>query len=120
VVRGPRVVAYYTLAAGSASPDDAPESVTQGLGRYRVPVILLARLAVDEQEKGQGLGAAILKDALRRALSAADVIGARAVLTHAKDDTARRFYERFGFVASPRRALHLFLLMETIRDSLEE
>ncbi len=119
-LRGQRIVAYYTLAASSASPEDAPEPVTRGLGRYPVPVVLLARLAVDAGERGRGLGGAMLKDALRRALGAAEIIGARAVLTHAKDDDARRFYERFDFVASPRNALHLFLLLETIRESLRE
>lgn len=119
-LRDLRVVAYYTLAANSVLPEDAPESVTQGLGRYPVPVILLARLAIDDTERGRGLGAAMLKDALRRALSAAEVIGARAVLTHAKDEDARNFYERFDFIASPKNALHLFILMETIRGSFEE
>ncbi|MBK6315757.1 MAG: GNAT family N-acetyltransferase [Blastocatellia bacterium] len=94
--------------------------MSQGLGRYPVPVILLARLAIDDTERGRGLGGAMLKDSLRRALGAAEVIGARAVLTHAKDDDVRRFYERFDFVASPKNALHLFILMETIRESLGE
>lgn len=119
-LRGPCIVAYYTLAAGSVSPEDAPLPVTSGLGRYPVPVVLLARLAIDNRERGRGLGAAMLKDALRRALRAAQVIGARAVLTHAKDDDARRFYERFDFVSSPRNALHLFLLLETIRLSSDD
>ena len=119
-LRDRRVVAYYTLAASSVLPEDAPESVSQGLGRYPVPVILLARLAIDDTERGRGLGGAMLKDSLRRALGAAEVIGARAVLTHAKDDDVRRFYERFDFVASPKSALHLFILMETIRESLGE
>lgn len=114
-LRGQRIAAYYTLAAGSVSPEDAPEPVSRGLGRYPIPVVLLARLAVDENERGRGLGAAMLKDALRRALGAAQIVGARAVLTHAKDEDARRFYERFDFVSSPRNALHLFLLLETIR-----
>src|SRR5207302_424602 len=62
VTRGSTVVGYYTLAAGSVEPSTAPSRVTKGLGRYPVPIILLARLAVDQKEKGKGLGQALLKD----------------------------------------------------------
>src|SRR5690348_14599971 len=83
--RGRRVVGYYTLAAGSVRRDDTPTRVAKGQARHPVPVILLARLAVDRTEQGKGLGAGLLKDALLRAVQAADVIGCRAVLVHAKD-----------------------------------
>jgi GNAT superfamily N-acetyltransferase len=83
-----RVVGYYTLAAGSVRRDDTPGRVAKGLGNYPVPIILLARLAVDRTEQGKGLGAALLKDAILRAAQAADIVGCRAVLTHAKDQAA--------------------------------
>lgn len=109
------VVAFHALAAGSVEPGVAPERMRKGLPRQPIPVILLARLAVDEREQGRGVGAAMLRDALRRALSAAEEIGARAVLVHAKDADAKAFYEHFGFVASPTDDLHLILLMKDLR-----
>ncbi len=114
-----QVVGYYALAAGSVEPEEAPERVKKGLARHPIPVILLARLAVDVSKHGQGLGAALLKDALKRAASAADEIGARAVLVHAKDDEAKTFYQHFGFEPSPTDPLHLFLLMKELRAILK-
>jgi GNAT superfamily N-acetyltransferase len=113
-----RVVGYYTLAAGSVRPDAPPARVVKGLAKHAVPVILLARLAVDRTEQGKGLGVGLLKDALLRASQAADLIGCRAVLVHAKDEAAKAFYQRFGFEPSPVDELHLYLLMKDIRASL--
>jgi GNAT superfamily N-acetyltransferase len=114
-----RVIGYYALAAGSVEPEEAPARVRKGLARHRIPVILLARLAVDVSEQGRGLGAALLKDALNRIVSAADEIGARAVLVHAKDDDASAFYQRYDFDPSPTDPLHLFLLMKDLRAALK-
>ena len=77
-VRGEHVVGYYTLAAGSVGREETPRRVAQGLGQYPVPVILLARLAVDAGEQGHGLGGGLVKDAILRAAQAADIIGVRA------------------------------------------
>ena len=96
-----RVVGYYTLAYGSIAFDEASESIRKGLGKYPIPVMLLARLAVDVTEKGSGLGKSLLRDALLRTLRALDIAGLRAMLVHAKDDNAKAFYERFGFQPSP-------------------
>ena len=98
--RGNRIVGYYSLAYGSVSLEEAPPSVRSGLPRHPIPVILLARLAVDSTEQGRGLGAALLKDALLRTIQAAEIAGLRAILVHAKDDSAKRFYEKFGFEIS--------------------
>jgi GNAT superfamily N-acetyltransferase len=119
VHRAGRVVGYFALAAGSVEPDEAPERVRKGLARHTIPVILLARLAVDSSEQHQGLGAALLKDALGRSAAAADTIGARAVLVHAKDDEAKAFYRHFDFEPSPTDPLHLFLLMKDLRAALK-
>jgi hypothetical protein len=81
---------YYSLAAGSVTHDEATERVKKGLARHPIPVILLARLAVDVSLQGKGVGPALLKDALLRVASAADTVGARALLVHAKDDNAKR------------------------------
>jgi predicted N-acetyltransferase YhbS len=116
--RGNRVVGYYTLAYGSVSHDEAPLPVKAGLARHPIPVILLARLAVDVSEKGKGLGAGLLKDALLRTLQAAEIAGLRAMLVHAKDDAAKTFYQKYGFVLSPTDEYHLLLKLSDIRASL--
>ena len=117
--RGAVVVGYYTLTAGSVSPDEAPARVSKGLSRNPIGVILLARLAIDKRERGKGLGSALLKDALLRVMSAAETIGARALLVHALDDEARAFYEKFDFERSPANEYHLMLLMKDLRAQLE-
>ncbi len=115
-VRAQRVVGYYTLANGSVSRDDVPSRVAQGLGKYPVPITLLARLAVDTSEKGKGLGRGLLKDAVLRAYQASELVGSRAIVTHAKDETAKAFYEKFQFAPSPLNEFHLYLLMKDVRS----
>ncbi len=115
VHRAGRVVAYYSIATGSARREDAPARVAKGLAHHPVPVILLTRLAVHEAEQGAGLGKALLKDALIRIAAAADIVGARAVLIHAIDAEAAAFYRHFGFEPSPTNDLHLMLLMKDLR-----
>lgn len=116
--RGLRIVGYYSLAYGSVSPEEASQNVKSGLPKHPVPVILLARLAVDSTEQGGGLGAALLKEALLRTIQAAEIAGLRAMLVHAKDDSAKRFYEKFGFEPSPIDNYHLFLRLSDILSSL--
>jgi GNAT superfamily N-acetyltransferase len=114
------VVGYYSISAGSVSAEEAPGRITKGLARHAIPVILLARLAVDKDEKGTGLGKALLKDALLRIANAADIIGARAVLVHAIDESAKKFYLHFDFEPSPIHELQLMLLMKDLRKALGE
>ena len=116
--RANRIVGYYSLAYGSVSLEEAPQTVKSGLPRHPIPVILLARLAVESTEQGSGLGTALLKDALLRTIQAAEIAGLRAMLVHAKDDSAKRFYEKFGFEPSPIDAYHLFLRLSDILWSL--
>lgn len=113
-----RVVGYYSLAVGAVDHADVPTRVSKGTGRYPIPVLLLARLAVDRSEQGIGLGKALLKDALLRSVEAAEIAGIRALLVHAKDDEARAWYERFDFEPSPTDPYHLFLLMKDLRAAL--
>lgn len=120
VHRNRAVVGYYSVSAGSVSVDEAPARIAKGLARHPVPVILLARLAVDKNEKGTGLGKALLKDALTRIAHAAEIVGARAVLVHAIDEQARKFYEHFDFEPSPVHELQLMLLMKDLSKALEE
>lgn len=120
IQRAGRIIAYYALAAASVEVSEAPRRVAKGLARHPIPVILLARLAIHRTEQGKGLGSALLKDALRRALSASSEIGARAVLVHAKDEDAKAFYEHFDFEESPTDPLHLFVLMKDLRRLFAE
>lgn len=116
VHRGGRVVGYFSLAFGSIAAMEAPARVAKGLPRDRpVPVVLLARLAVDLAERGNKLGVALLKDALLRIERAADIAGARAVLVHAIDEKAKNFYEYFGFEATPIDGRTLMLHMKDLR-----
>ena len=116
--RGSAVVGYYSLAAASARRDETPARIAKGQAAHPVPLILLARLAVDNSDKGKGLGAGLLKDALMRATQAAEIVGCRAVMVHAKNDAAAAFYQRFGFVQSPVDPFRLFLLMKDIKASV--
>ena len=109
------VVGFHSLAVGSVEPSQAPPRVLKGLARHPVPVMILARLAVDESHQKKGLGCALLKDALLRTLSVSDVVGIRALLVHAKDDTARKWYLNWNFEPSPTDPLHLFLLIKDLR-----
>ena len=114
-----RVVGYYALAAASVAHADAPERLAKGAGRSPIPVILLARLGVDVTAQGQGLGAALVKDAMIRAHQASTSIGARALLIHAESDEARSFYEHLAESdSSPSDPLHLMMLMTDIEAIL--
>src|SRR5690606_33257708 len=84
-----RVAGYYSLAVGAVEHADVPGRVSKGLARHPIPVMLLARLAIDRSEQGKGLGKALLKAALLRPAQAADIAGIRALFVHAKDDEAR-------------------------------
>jgi predicted N-acetyltransferase YhbS len=118
---GERVVGFYALAAASVGPADATERLMKGQPKHQaVPVILIGRLAVHLGHQGEQLGRSLLQDALLRCSTAADSIGARAVIVHAISDDAVRFYERFGFEASPTDPRHLVLLMKDLRTLLAQ
>jgi GNAT superfamily N-acetyltransferase len=112
---GDSIIGYYTLAVGHVMREEAPERLTKGLARHPVPIMLLARLAVDQRWQGQGVGKALLKDAMLRTLQAADIAGIRAFAVHAKDEEARRFYLKFDFIPSPSDPMHLFVLLKDVR-----
>ena len=114
-VAGDAIIGFHTLAAGQVTYDDAPERSTKGLARHPVPIILLARLAVDRRWQNQGVGKALLRDAMQRTLQAADIAGVRAIAVHAKDAEAKRFYQHFDFVPSPTDPMHLFVLLKELR-----
>jgi GNAT superfamily N-acetyltransferase len=114
-----RVIGYYSICPSSISRDASLIRVIRGLGRHdKVPAILIARLALDRNEHGQQLGAALLKYALLQAIEGADAIGGRVILVHALDDEAQSFYEHFGFESSPVADRTLMLLMKDARASM--
>lgn len=115
-----QIIGYYTLVFGSVSIEETKPEISAGLGKYPIPVILLARLAIDKTKKGKGLGKALMRDALVRAIRASEIAGLRAFLVHAKDDSAKAFYEKLGFESSPHNEFHLFLKMSDIRASLAD
>lgn len=105
-----RVVAYYSLAAGAVVRAEAPKSMARNMPDP-IPVIILARLAVDRRVQGIGLGTALLDDAATRAKAGAAIVGARALLVHALDEQAAAFYETRGFVPSPLAPRMLMVAM---------
>lgn len=110
-----RVAGYYTLASASILLTDLAESLAKKLPRYpHVPAVRMGRLAVDQDFKGQGLGAALLADALRRAVTAE--IAAYAFVVDAKDQNAAEFYAHHGFRATADNPLFLYLPLATVKD----
>ena len=109
---------YYSLTVGSIEPVDTPARVMKGMARHPVPVMILARLAVDRDHQGKGLGKALLKDALLRTAQAADIAGIRCLLVHAKDEAARQWYASWEFDPSPTDPYHLLLMLKDLKALL--
>jgi GNAT superfamily N-acetyltransferase len=116
VVAENRVVAYYTIVFGGIDWKDAPEHMRKGLGKYPIPIILIARLAVDKAWAGKGLGNSLLLDALKRAIAASEIAGLRAVVVDAKDNVAKRFYEKRGFRPWPVGSNRLFVTLPELKN----
>jgi GNAT superfamily N-acetyltransferase len=115
---GGAVIGYYSLAVGQIEYCDAPERLQKGLARHPVPIMLLARLAVDKGWQNKGVGRALLRDSVQRTVQAADIAGIRALAVHAKDEQARRYYEQFDFAPSPADPRHLLVFLKDIRRRL--
>jgi predicted N-acetyltransferase YhbS len=105
------VMGYYALAAGAVHHQDATRSVRQNMPDP-IPVMVLARLAVDISTQGMQLGAGLLRDAVDRSLAVAKNTGVRALLVHALHERAKQFYLYFGFQASPVHPLTLMLRLK--------
>ena len=116
--RDGRVVGFYALASAAVARAGTPGRVRRNMPDP-VPAILLSRLAIDRKEQGQGLGAALLRDAITRAVAAAEIIGVRALLVHALHEQARAFYAHFDFEPSPTDPQHLLLLINGARTVLD-
>lgn len=111
------VIGFYSLSVGSVIHAQAPKRISKGLAKYPVPVMILARLAVDKTYHGKGVGKGLIKDALLRTAQASDIAGIRALLIHAKDDSVKQWYKQFDFNESPTDSLHLYLLIKDIKKS---
>lgn len=111
------VVGYYALAAGSVSHAVAPGRIRRNMPDP-VPVAVLGRLAVHQDWTGQGIGRGLLKDAVLRTLNVAEHMGIRALLCHALDDDAKRFYLRHGFIESPIHPMTVMLSLDKVRGML--
>ena len=116
---GKRVVGYYALAVGAVTHLEAPGRVRRNMPDP-VPVMVIGRLAVDQSMQGQAVGSALLRDAILRTLQAAEIAGIRAMLVHAISERAKRFYEKWGFVASPLDPLTLIITVAEARRALQD
>jgi predicted N-acetyltransferase YhbS len=117
VCRGRRVVAYCALAAGAVARAEAPNALARN-SPDPIPVIVLARLGVTTAEQRSGLGRALIAEAMRRAAQASKIIGARALLVHALDESLAVYYESLGFRRLAEGAQTLYLPMAIVRAGL--
>ena len=113
-----RLVGYYALTTGSVHKNESPGRIAKGLANHPIGIVLLARLAVDRSQQGKGLDKAMLFDALTRIEAAAEIVAVRAVMVHAIDEPARRFYLHFGFDESPIDPYQLLLLLKDLRKAM--
>ncbi len=115
------VLGYYTLSASYITADELPAELSKKLPRYpQLPVTLLGRLAVHQNQKGKGLGAFLLMDALHRSLTAAAEIAAMAIAVDAKDAAAEAFYRHFEFRPLQQQPARLFLPMKVVAGLFPE
>ncbi|WP_165227820.1 GNAT family N-acetyltransferase [Aquisphaera insulae] len=113
-----RVIGYYTLAAGSIDYANLPPKASRKLPSHPVPVVLLARLAVDQSAQGKGLGQGLLFDALQRSLNLSANLGVHAIVVDALDDAAIHFYAHHEFTPLLDDPRHLYLPMATVAKLL--
>ncbi len=109
-----RVCGYYAMAAGAIAHQMATSSVRRNMPDP-IPVMVLARLAVDKRAQGMYLGASLLQDAVNRAVAVSHNAGVRALLVHALHDRAKQFYEHYGFQISPAHPMTLMLRLSAVK-----
>jgi GNAT superfamily N-acetyltransferase len=114
-----RILGYYTLVFVEVEPAQLPSLVAKPLPAHRVPAIKLARLAVATSEQGKGVGAALLAEAMRDAVSATNRAGGIALFVDAKDDRAAAFYRRYGFTPLPDLPLQLMMPIKQVAQFVE-
>ncbi len=119
VCEGNVVIGYFCLAAGAIGHAEAPSAVKRNRPDP-VPVLVLGRLAIHRDHHQKGIGTALLNDAIRRTVHAAEIAGVAALIVHAISEQARRFYASRGFVESPIKPMTLCLMLATVRQALRE
>lgn len=116
---GKKVIGYYSLSAGAISHETAPKTMRRNMPDP-LPVLLLGRLAIDKNYHNKGLGSALLRDAMIRAVSVASDAGVFAILVHALSEQAKRFYTSRGFVESLLQPMTLIMTLKTVQSILLE
>ena len=117
--KGATVIGYYSLSAGAISHEASPKAMRRNMPDP-LPILLLGRLAVERRYHNQGLGQALLRDAMLRAVKVSGDTGVFAILVHALSDQAKRFYLSRGFVESPLQPMTLMMTLKTVREILAE
>jgi len=112
-----RVVAYYALASGAVDIDAASRRVRRNMPDP-VPVAVLGRLAIERSNQKHGLGRALMQDASKRVLQAADIIGIRGIVIHAISEDAKAFYLALGFEVSPLQPMTLMATLADLRAAI--
>jgi GNAT superfamily N-acetyltransferase len=112
-----KVTGYVTLATAQVAAASLPDEIRAKLPRYPVPAFLIAKLAVDSRFQGQGVGAWLLRESLKKALEVSASVGLYAVIVDAIDEKAKKFYIKYGFTAFKGKPMTLFLPLATIRDA---
>lgn len=116
---GSQIIGFYAIAMGSVSQGESTVRVRKGTGGHSIPMAIIARLAVDRNFQGNGFGAALLKDAILRTLTASQSVACHGILVHAIDDSAADFYAKFGFEQSPISSRTLMLLLKDVKKTIE-
>ncbi len=111
------VVAYYALSTGSIDLDNSTGKFRRNMPNP-IPVIILARLAVDQQYQGKGIGRALIRDAGLRIIQAADIVGIRGLIVHALTEEAKQFYEKIGFSPSPINPMTLLITLKDLKNNI--
>lgn len=118
---GKTVVGYYSLSQFSVWLSDLPPSMTAKLPKYpAVPATLIGRLALDKRFRGRGIGELLLMDALARCLAVSKLVASAAVIVDAKDETAKGFYVKYGFLELLRAEKRLFIPIGTVEAMLSD
>lgn len=117
IARGRVVIGYYCLAAGAIGLDQAPKKMRRNMPNP-IPVLVLGRLAIHKDYHNQGLGSALLRDAVLRTRQAGSIAGVTALLVHALSENAKRFYLSRGFIESPIRPMTLCLMLKMVDEVL--
>jgi GNAT superfamily N-acetyltransferase len=119
VTIGQKVIGYYCLATASIIHSEAPGKIKRNMPDP-IPLVVIGRLAVDSNWQKQGIGKALLRDAVLRVLQAAEILGIRAILVHAISEKAQEFYENHGFISSPINPMILMITLANANSALNK